>query len=171
MFHAGNNVFFGRLANGDVRVLRFSSTPATWPAVNRYYSKEDGCNTEIVLPSGVWASVVASVSLQGEGSERFYAAQAFHMNPQPSLAQVVKGSAWPLQQKRTNEQLDNEIERSAAQLGIKAAPSHKDDKCLFDRCPYPASCVTRSDKCMHHRPDFPCGRSSTLKRRRSDKED
>lgn len=79
MFHVENNLFFGRLDNGDVRVVMFKSTPSEWPVVTRQYPRIF-TEFDFTLSASVWPSIVASVSKKGEGDGRFYKAQAFHMN-------------------------------------------------------------------------------------------
>lgn len=84
MFHVSDNLFFGRLDNGDVRILKFKRPPTVWPDVNRVYISAD-VEFDEKVPAGSWPSVVASVSNAGEGDGRFYTAQAFHMNPRPTI--------------------------------------------------------------------------------------
>lgn len=82
MFHVDNFLFFGRLPNGDVRILKFKHRPADYPDAERIYSPTD-VEFDTTVPVGSWPSVVAGVSKHGEGDGRFYTAQAFHMNPKP----------------------------------------------------------------------------------------
>lgn len=83
MFHERDNTYFGRLADGSVRIIKFKS-----PAPPNFSPKAEGvydaCLVEfdhVVSPSA-WASICAAVSLRGAFGGRFYSAQAFHMNPQ-----------------------------------------------------------------------------------------
>jgi hypothetical protein len=85
VFHVDNFLYFGRLDNGDVRMLKFKHRPSLQPDVNRIYISAD-VEFDVTLPSSAWASVVASVSKHGECDGRFYVAQAFHMNPRPTPA-------------------------------------------------------------------------------------
>lgn len=80
MFHIADNLFFGRLADGSVRVLKFKAPPKIWPQADRYYEPAT-LILDQTIPAPSWGSVVASVSLGGEENGRFYIAQAFHMNP------------------------------------------------------------------------------------------
>jgi hypothetical protein len=76
MFHFHDNLFFGRRADGSVRIVKFSRPPAHWP-------NADAINIGVTVldvtidPSG-WASVVSSVSAKGEELGRFYEAECFH---------------------------------------------------------------------------------------------
>ena len=81
MFHIKDNVFFGRLENGDVRVLAFSSPPESFPIADGIYDPTDKrypITFDFTINADAWASVVASVSAGGEINGRFYVAQAFH---------------------------------------------------------------------------------------------
>lgn len=65
-FHWRHNVFFKRLDDGTVRVRHwtdFNGTPQ-W--------------VDWVIPAPEWASIVCSVSAEGETRERWDAAQDFH---------------------------------------------------------------------------------------------
>lgn len=64
-FHAHNGIFFKRTDEGDVLVTIVSET-------------EHSIQETHTIPSGVWASVVASVSGRGETYERWQQALAFH---------------------------------------------------------------------------------------------
>lgn len=83
MFHVRDNLFFGRMSDGAVRVLKFKSAPASSPSAMLSYPPHL-IEYEFIVPAASWASVVASVSLQGEDHGRFYVAQSFHMNPRPT---------------------------------------------------------------------------------------
>ena len=79
MFHYMNNLFFGRLADGSVRILKFHMDKK-WPEgespkIDQRYP--DSMIDLEIDPNG-WASIVASVSKQGETGERFYRAEKFH---------------------------------------------------------------------------------------------
>ncbi len=69
MFHAKDGLFFARQSNGEVQVI--STSDARPP---------NGANVKshISLKENEWASVVASVSLYGETSERWMRARLFH---------------------------------------------------------------------------------------------
>ena len=72
-FHTTDGIFFRRLDNGDVEMTQRNKAPD---------STDDPQTWMIgfvhVIPIGIWASVVASVSEGGETSDRFLAADAFH---------------------------------------------------------------------------------------------
>lgn len=75
MFHLSDNLFFGRLPDGKVRVVKFAAPPKDWP-------QADGVFPDAVLDQeiddGGWGSVVASMSAKGEGDGRWYKAMDFH---------------------------------------------------------------------------------------------
>ena len=79
MFHQGDNLFFGRLLNGDVRMLKLKHTPERWPEASLVYPAS-AVVFDHTIPQGHWCSIVASVSNLGEQSGRYYEAKAFHMN-------------------------------------------------------------------------------------------
>lgn len=79
MFHIGYDLYAGRIEpHGDVRLVQFSSTPATPPTPNMPHTS--AMVFDFVIPAGTWCSVMASVSKRGEIEGRFYVAQAFHQN-------------------------------------------------------------------------------------------
>lgn len=71
------DLFFGRLADGSVRILRLRSTPLDAPDVNSDFRLSE-CMVDSRIPSETWSSIVASMSARGESSLRYYAALAFH---------------------------------------------------------------------------------------------
>jgi hypothetical protein len=77
MFHAGNDLYFGRKIDGQVRVLcwQFTGPP---PAANQAVPKGREPKLDVTLPIGTWASIVAAVSGWGEDSESFRRALVFH---------------------------------------------------------------------------------------------
>lgn len=75
MFHVTDNLYFGRMPNGDVRILKFKEPPKDWPLV---YGDYEGLETDLTVKSNHWASVVASVSVRGESNGRYYEASDFH---------------------------------------------------------------------------------------------
>lgn len=64
-FHTNNGLMFQRLDNGDIEV--YLEEPKT--LIKKY---------SVVIPMTVWASVVCSVSKQGENYRRWMEAQSFH---------------------------------------------------------------------------------------------
>ncbi len=81
MFHTSDNLYFGRLPNGSVRVIKFRSRPQEWPQATHYYNPLS-LHFDFTVSDTTWASVVAEVSLRGEIDGRYYRALAFHNNPQ-----------------------------------------------------------------------------------------
>lgn len=77
MFHYKDSLFFGRMKGGSVRVIQWRIPPKDWPQADCYWPQEDTEFDFIVDPDS-WASIVASVSKDGEGNMRFYIAKAFH---------------------------------------------------------------------------------------------
>jgi len=75
MFHYKDNLFFGRRANGAVRVLRLPATPVEPPRVD---DPAPEARFDFTIDPAGWASIVASVSARGEENGRFYMAQDFH---------------------------------------------------------------------------------------------
>jgi hypothetical protein len=64
-FHARDNWYFRREDDGSVRVMAPDSTGP-------------GAHQVVTLDADTWASVVASVSRDGETTETFHAARRFH---------------------------------------------------------------------------------------------
>lgn len=79
MFHWQKNIFFGRRADGSVRILAFRSPPADFPDVE---GEHDAAFDE-TIPVDQWASIIASVSAGSEIDNRFYAAKDFHKSVGP----------------------------------------------------------------------------------------
>lgn len=79
MFHVSDNLFFGRLPDGRVRLIKFKHPQAKWPSVAdpEMRSPLPG-ELDLTLSDHQWSSIVAAVSAQGENGDRFYAALAFH---------------------------------------------------------------------------------------------
>lgn len=77
MFHESENLFFGRRQDGSVRVLKFAKPPQDFPMADAPYPYPDAVFDQIIDAPG-WASIVCSVSRDGETGERWDAAQNFH---------------------------------------------------------------------------------------------
>jgi len=75
MFHQADNLFFGRLPDGSVRILKFAANPANWPTVDGVYPD---AVLDATISDGHWGSIVASVSARGEQHGRWYHAMDFH---------------------------------------------------------------------------------------------
>ena len=76
MFHQADNLFFGRMVNGDVRMMKFEQTPCEYPTADM--QGPTGALLDIVIPANHWGSIVASVSQDGEGRLRWHDAMRFH---------------------------------------------------------------------------------------------
>ena len=64
MFHWTDNLFFGRRADGSVRILKFTNPPASFPQADApLYQKAE---LDKIIPSKEWVSIVSSVSNCGE---------------------------------------------------------------------------------------------------------
>jgi hypothetical protein len=66
-FHWRDDWYFKRLVDGSVNIIHFHRGPSF-----SYIDKD------LVIPSNEWASIVCSVSRDGETSERWNASQDFH---------------------------------------------------------------------------------------------
>jgi len=75
MFHLSDNLFFGRLPDGKVRILKFAVPPADWPKADGVFPDAAFDQT---IDDGGWGSIVASVSAKGEADGRWYKAMDFH---------------------------------------------------------------------------------------------
>ena len=79
MMHVEGNLFVGRTEDGGVRIIRLKDhdlAPAQWPDANDVCSMET--ELDMVLTSESWASVVSSVSKNGETGETWQKALDFH---------------------------------------------------------------------------------------------
>lgn len=86
MFHWNNNVFFGRMENGGVRILAFSATPDSWPVADGIYDPTDPRFPVIFdqrIDANSWLSLISSVSAGGEVDGRFYSAERWHNSTGP----------------------------------------------------------------------------------------
>jgi len=77
MFHSEDNLFFGRLQDGSVRILKFDSNVAleSYPKVEDSYPN---ALFDVTIKPNHWASIIASVSFMGEEHYRYYKAMEFH---------------------------------------------------------------------------------------------
>lgn len=76
MFHWTNNFYFGRKADGSVRVLKFDLAPKDWPKADEPASAPAAL--DYTIPAAEWASIVSSVSKTGETGESYQAAKVLH---------------------------------------------------------------------------------------------
>ena len=78
MFHVRDGLFFGRRADGSVRIIKMKPGYSTdFPVVYQVYPAHM-YEFDITVDENSWASVVASVSSKGESNGRFYEALDFH---------------------------------------------------------------------------------------------
>lgn len=76
MYHSHDGLFFGRKANGDVRILKFENRGGVdWPKADGEYPD---ATLDMTLDKHVWCSAIASVCSRGESGETFDAAKGFH---------------------------------------------------------------------------------------------
>lgn len=77
MYHQRDGLYFGRMKDSSVRILKLPKQRA-----NDGFPSADGdhfdAEIDLVIPPYHWASIVASVSAAGEEGERFYQAEKFH---------------------------------------------------------------------------------------------
>lgn len=66
-FHWQDGLFFKRVPDGNVRIRQHAERGAS-----------DEVLSEIIIPPNEWASIVCSVSHDGEDSERYRMALRFH---------------------------------------------------------------------------------------------
>ena len=82
MFHSHDGLFFGRKANGDVRILKFPSKMRVYGKDNESWPKADGeyydAELDETLDQHSWCSVIASVCGRGETGNTFDEAKRFH---------------------------------------------------------------------------------------------
>ncbi len=85
MFHAFDNLYFGRRTDGSVRVLKLHDYQLRYLptlSADMHFPEADGAVKapilDMTIPADMWASVVASVSARGEADGRFFLAKAFH---------------------------------------------------------------------------------------------
>lgn len=78
MFHSHYNLYFGRLPDGGVRILKLYTSPirGDFPVVDQPYY-DANVQLDITIPPGEWASIIAAVSKRGE-VDRYNLAMAFH---------------------------------------------------------------------------------------------
>lgn len=75
MFHQRDGLYFDRLPNGDVHILKTVDGRARSSDAPKLF--------EQVIPAGEWESVIATVSAGGESDSRWYLAKAFHASTGP----------------------------------------------------------------------------------------
>ncbi len=77
MYHYRDNWFFGRRPDGSVRILHLPDHPGDgpFPEVEEEYPQ---AAADITVDASCWASIVSSVSLQGETGCSYHTALNFH---------------------------------------------------------------------------------------------
>lgn len=81
MYHQNDNLFFGRLEDGSVRILKLSHRPPHWPlSTDPPHVHAKLVQFDATIPHTMWASVIAGVSAMGEEHGRYNLAKAFHMD-------------------------------------------------------------------------------------------
>lgn len=59
MFHQANNLFFGKKADGSIRILKFVSSPDVWPFADWVYSAQTVF--DVSIPAAQWNNIQASL--------------------------------------------------------------------------------------------------------------
>lgn len=94
MFHSRNGLFFHATGQGNVRIIKTSDGKEP---VSCLAADPDRVETNIVcdvtLPENEWASVVCSVSKDGETASRWDQARRFHGNEIPFPAAILTPAA------------------------------------------------------------------------------
>lgn len=64
-FHWRDGLYFERLKDGSVKATQYTPITTNW---------NDGMNKtwQIIIPAPEWASIVASMSIEGETTETYY---------------------------------------------------------------------------------------------------
>ena len=75
MLALGNNLFIGRTASGEVRLLQLATTPTVAPNVDEVVPD---ALLDTVITSDLWCTAVATVSRLGAEGGLVYRAQRFH---------------------------------------------------------------------------------------------
>jgi len=61
MFHYKDSLFFGRMGDGSVRILKFDGRPAPFPTAEGLYTSEDGLLLDAIIDKDSWSSIVSDV--------------------------------------------------------------------------------------------------------------
>lgn len=80
MFHVKDGLYFERLENNSVRVVKMKTAMADCEEIS----------FEATLDRDAWASVISSVSKGGESGYRYYLGLIFHNSPQENFLADVK---------------------------------------------------------------------------------
>jgi hypothetical protein len=77
MFHLKDNLYFGRLADGSVRIVKFRAVPMAIPQADQVFAAADVL-MDVAMEELQWASVVLAVSAKPEDAFRMAGAVRFH---------------------------------------------------------------------------------------------
>ncbi len=77
MFSYKDGFFFGRMENGDVRILKLEGKISEFPKVNGAYRES---LIDITIDVDGWKSIIVSVSASGETADKWNEAEIFHNN-------------------------------------------------------------------------------------------
>ncbi len=93
MYHLRDGLFFARSNATDVCIIKTADGKTPWRQ-SREAGQPFDTNIvfELTVPENEWASVVASVSVLGENSQRWNAARDFHTNPEDSTQALADAS-------------------------------------------------------------------------------
>lgn len=97
MFHQRDNLFFGRMQDGGVRIVKFSAPPhvtllhgadaVTRPTDGPHADgefREVKVLLDVRITADEWASIISSMSKAGEADGGFYRALDWHMGRSPA---------------------------------------------------------------------------------------
>lgn len=71
MIHQSNNLFFGRLDNGSVRILKLNRHPDSWPKLG-YCFPEDTV-LDVVISAEQWSAIVNTLGDPANAGELYNA--------------------------------------------------------------------------------------------------
>ena len=93
MYHLRDGLFFARSNATDVCIIKTTDGKTPWRQ-SREAGQPFDTNIvfELTVPENEWASVVASVSVLGENSQRWNAVRDFHTNPEDSTQAMADAS-------------------------------------------------------------------------------
>lgn len=77
MFHWTDNLYFGRRADGSVRIIKLATTPADFPKADEDSTPAPAL-LDVTIPAAEWASIIVAVSATGESGEKYRRAVELH---------------------------------------------------------------------------------------------
>ena len=83
MIELDDNLFIGRLDNGDVRLLKLKCAPLYPPKVHKPYFDKEMVELDQVVHHRMWCRAISHVSVDQHDHDKWYAAMAFHMGARP----------------------------------------------------------------------------------------